>query len=56
MMKIDKPWSFTDDQSITIGERVYNVHASILMAEKLQVKKLAMIHHFHPIQNAIENT
>jgi len=39
---IDKPWSFNDDQSITIGERVYNVHASILMAEKLQVKKLAL--------------
>lgn len=41
-MQIDKPWCFSDDQSITLGERVYNVHAAILMAEKIPAKKLAL--------------
>lgn len=41
-MIIEKPWSFDDDQTITIGERKYNVHAAIFMAEKLPVKKLAL--------------
>jgi len=55
-MIIDKAWSFADDQSITIGERVYNVHASIFMAEKLQVKKLALDDLYIEYPSPCENT
>lgn len=41
-MIVEKPWVFDDDQTITIGERKYNVHAAIFMADKLPVKKLAL--------------
>lgn len=39
-MKIDKPWNFDDNQTITIQSRQYNVYAAILLAESLPVKSL----------------
>jgi len=41
-MIVDKPWVFEDEQTITIGERVYNVHAAIFMADKLPTKELEL--------------
>jgi hypothetical protein len=41
-MVIDKPWNFSDDQTITIGKRKYNVHAAIFLARDLEVKELSL--------------
>ncbi len=40
-MKIDKPWEF-DDQSITIGDKIYNIYAAIQLAESLPVINLTI--------------
>lgn len=41
-MNIDPPWTFDDDQTITIEGKTYNVHAAIFMARDLPVKELPL--------------
>lgn len=51
-MKIEKPWQFKDDQTVTRLGKVYNVHAACLLAEDLPVKQLSLedlsIHYYAP--------
>lgn len=41
-MKIEKPWDFSDEQTITIGDKKYNVHAAISLSVNLPVKSLSL--------------
>lgn len=41
-MVINKPWNFSDDQTITIKDRRYNVHAAISLSQDLEIKDLPL--------------
>jgi len=39
-IKIDKPWDFDDDQSITVHDKKYSIHAAVTLARDIEVKEL----------------
>lgn len=42
-IKIEKPWDFDDDQSITVYDKKYNIHAAVTMARDIEVKELPIV-------------
>jgi hypothetical protein len=40
LIEINKPWGFDDDQSITVFDKKYNIHAAVTLARDVEVKEL----------------
>ena len=40
MIEINKVWDFDEDQSITVFDKKYNVHAAVTLARDIEVKEL----------------
>jgi hypothetical protein len=39
-IKINKAWDFDEDQSITVHDKQYNIHAAVTLARDIEVKEL----------------
>ena len=40
LIKIDKAWDFGDQQSITVHDKKYNIHAAVTLARDIEEKEL----------------